>query len=138
MTVHSKQLLLIFSCFPFPLLFLFLFLFPFPFQLDISFPLIFLTRNLPLSFLLLPNGGTASLMPDISTPPHHPLYRSRRCIDGGSDVEVEDWFAGGFRIAGVVIDYVADLFGAAGWCATGDVPVVAVKGGFAPVRKVVG
>ncbi len=67
-------------------------------------------------------------MPDIATPPHHPLHRCGRCVDGRSDIEVEDRFARWLGITGVVVDYVADLFCVASWGAAGYVPVVAIKG----------
>ena len=76
-------------------------------------------------------------MPDVATPPYHPLYCGGRRIHGGSDVEVENWFAGRFWIGGIVVDHVADLLCCAGRCPACDVPVVAVEGGFGAVEEVV-
>lgn len=92
-----------------------------------------------LFFLLLlpPHGSPTSPTPHIATPSHHPLHRSCWRINGRSDIEVENRLAGRFGRGGVVVNHVADFFGSRSGIlrvVAGDVPVVAVEGGFSPKR----
>jgi hypothetical protein len=88
-----------------------------------------------LSFLLLPpHRRPTSSMPHIATPTQHSLRRGRGRVDGRPDVEVKYRLTRRLGISRVIVDHVADLFGGACGCAAGDVPVVAVEGGFAAGR----
>ena len=84
-----------------------------------------------LPSLGLPDTSTTSSPPDVTTPPHHPFGGGRRTVEGWSDIEIEYWFARWFGLAAVVVDYVADFAGT-GRGGAGNVPIVAVEGGFGP------
>lgn len=91
-----------------------------------------LLSHLLRKLLLLAHLGARSPPPHIASPSNEPLRSTEGC-DGGSDVEVEDGFAGGFGLARVVVDDVSDfLFDAADLA--GDEPVVSVKGRLGSAR----
>lgn len=81
--------------------------------------------------LLLSSVAADGLPPGISPPSDGSL-----CCAGGSDgwshIEVEDWFAGGLRLAGVIVNDVPDFLLLA-VDVSGDVPVVSVEGGFSAI-----
>lgn len=83
--------------------------------------------------ITLSSFSPTSSMPDVSPPSHHAFGRCRWPVNGGPHVEVEDGLACGFWRARVVVYHVTNFaYGAVRGLAL-DVPVVAVKGGFAAV-----
>lgn len=84
--------------------------------------------------LLFPDRSTAGPPPDIPSPPHQPFDRSRRRIEGWSNVEVEDRLARWLRGSRVIVDHIANLLRARG-CHALDEPVVSVKWRFGAAKK---
>lgn len=83
--------------------------------------------------VILSSFSPTSSVPDVSPPSHHPFGRCRRPVNGGPHVKVEDGLASGFWRGGIVVYYITDFaYGAVRGLAL-DVPIVAVKWGFAAV-----
>ena len=59
--------------------------------------------------LILSQLGPGSPIPNIATPSHHSLHRSRRC-NRRPNIEIENRFTCWFWVAGVVIDHISNLF----------------------------
>lgn len=81
--------------------------------------------------IILSSFSPTGSMPDIPPPAHHAFGRCRRSVNGGPHVQVEDRLACGFWRGRVVVYHISDFAYGAVRGPAFDVPVVAVKWGFA-------